>query len=324
MNAENPPMRALHLGPEGPTLRTDHPTPERAPGQALLRLLRAGICSTDLELIKGYYGYEGVLGHEFVAEVESADDPAWLGRRVVGSINLGCRRCPVCVGHGPEHCPHRTVLGIVAHDGAFADHLVLPEVNLHAVPHTVEDRRAVFVEPLAAALRIREQVVIPADGRVAVVGPGRLGLLIAQVMALGGARPTVLGRREESLELPARWGMATGLAKDAEDASFDLVVEATGNEAGLAESLRMIRPEGTLVLKSTFEGAAEVDLTPLVVNEIRVVGSRCGPFAPALRLLEQGAVDVLSLVEAEYALDDAMKALEHAERPGVLKVQLVA
>ena len=317
-------QRALYLGPEGPVLRTDHPTPERAPGQALLRLLRAGVCSTDLELIKGYYGYQGVLGHEFVAVVEAADDPAWVGQRVVGSINLGCRTCAVCVGRGPEHCPYRTVLGIVAQDGAFADYLVLPEVNLHIVPESVEDRRAVFVEPLAAALRIREQVVVPSDQRVAVVGPGRLGLLIAQVMALGGARPTVLGRREASLKLPSKWGLATGLATDAEAASFDLVVEATGNEAGLAESLRILRPEGTLVMKSTFEGAPQVDLTPLVVNEIRVVGSRCGPFAPALRLLERDAVDVLSLVEAEYALDDALVALEHAARPGVLKVQLVA
>ena len=316
-------MRALHLGPEGLTLRQDYPRPVPGPGQALLRLTRAGVCSTDLELVKGYYGYQGVLGHEFVAVVEEAEDATWVGKRVVGTINLGCRRCPVCVGSGPEHCPHRTVLGIVAHDGAFADYLTLPLANLLEVPPTVSDEKAVFTEPLAAALRLREQLAVPATARLAVVGPGRLGLLIAQVLALAGAQVTVFGRRLESLELPQSWGLETALSQDAETDSFDFVVEATGNQVGLAESLRLVRPLGTMVVKSTFQGAATIDLTKLVVAEITVVGSRCGPFEPALRLLEKNAIEVLPMIAAEYPLDEALAAMEHAARPGVLKVQLV-
>lgn len=315
-------MRALHLGDQGPELLEDYPQPTPGDGEALIRLRLAGVCSTDLELVKGYYGYRGVLGHEFVGVVDAAADEAWVGQRVVGTINLGCRRCPVCLGSGVEHCPHRTVLGIVAHDGAFADYLTLPIANLLAVPESVSDEQAVFTEPLAAALRIREQLRVPADERVAVVGPGRLGLLIAQVLALGGAQVTVLGRRIKSLVLPKRWGFDTGLASDAGADSFDFVVETTGNEAGLAESLRLVRPLGTLVLKSTFQGEAQVDLTKLVVGEITVVGSRCGPFAPALRLLERRAIDVDSMVVAEYPLDDALAAMEHAARPGVLKILL--
>ena len=326
-------MRALTLGDDGLSLRTDYPEPDlesppetapiRDPADwALVRLRLAGICSTDLELVKGYYGYRGVLGHEFVGTVEASAASEWVGKRVVGSINLACRECPTCYQLGGEHCPHRSVLGIVAHDGAFADLLMLPVANLLEVPTTVSDEAAVFTEPLAAALRIREQIRVPASERLAVVGPGRLGLLIAQVLALGGARVTVLGRRPESLELPTRWGLDTGLVGDAPSDGFDFVVEATGNEAGLAESLRLVRPLGTLVLKSTFAGAPGVDLTKLVVGELTVVGSRCGPFAPALALLEREAVDVLPLVHGEFALDDGLAAFERAAQPGVLKVLL--
>lgn len=314
-------MQALHLGDDGLSLR-DLPRPERGPGDALVRLTRAGICATDLELVKGYAGFRGVLGHEFVGVVEEADDGRWLGRRVVGTINLGCRRCRVCSGSGPEHCPHRTVLGIVGKDGAFADYLTLPEANLLAVPDALPDEAAVFTEPLAAALRIREQVRVPPTARLAVVGPGRLGLLIAQVFAVNGSSVTVLGRREASLELPRRLGLDAGLAAEQDDDAFDLVVEATGNEAGLAESLRLVRPRGTLVLKSTFAGQATVDLTKLVVAEITVVGSRCGPFAPALRLLESNAVAVEPLVEGEYRLAEGLAAFAHAARPGVRKILL--
>jgi threonine dehydrogenase-like Zn-dependent dehydrogenase len=315
-------MRALVLDDEGPTLAAEHPWPLRGAGEALIRVVKAGVCSTDLELVKGYAGFRGVLGHEFVGVVEEADDGSWVGRRVVGSINLGCRHCPVCVGEGPEHCPSRTVLGIIGKDGAFADLLTLPEVNLLPVPDSVEDDRAVFTEPLAAALRIREQLPVPPTARIAVVGPGRLGMLVGQVLALSGSRPRVLGRRATSLELPAQLGLETGLVEEAESDAFDLVVEATGNEAGLAHSLRLVRPQGTLVLKSTFQGQASVDLTKLVVGEVRVVGSRCGPFGPALRLLEQEAVQVLPLVDGDYPLDQAVEALQHAARPGVRKILL--
>jgi threonine dehydrogenase-like Zn-dependent dehydrogenase len=309
----------------------DYPRPLPQPGDALIRVRLAGICSTDLELVKGYAGFQGVLGHEFVGEVVEVNPPTeaggekqgeWLGRRVVGAINLGCRRCPVCLGEGPEHCPQRTVLGIIQHDGAFADYLTLPLANLIPAPETVADERAVFTEPLAAALRIREQIVVAPSARVAVVGPGRLGLLIGQVLALAGADVTMLGRRPESLELPASLGLVTTLVDEAPDNAFDVVVEATGNDAGLAHSLRLVRPLGTLVLKSTFHGRAQVDLTKLVVGEITVVGSRCGPFAPALRLLEQGAVEVEATIEAEYRLCDGLEAFAHASRPGARKILL--
>lgn len=314
-------MRALVLGGDGAGL-VEVPRPEPKDGEALLRVTLAGVCSTDLELIRGYAGFSGVLGHEFVAVVEAAADPAWLGRRVVGTINLGCRVCGECLAFGPEHCPRRTVLGIVGKDGIFADYATLPIANLLAVPDAVADAEAVFTEPLAAALRILDEVTVPPASRVAVVGPGRLGSLICQVLALSGARPVVLGRRRESLVLAERWGFAAGLLAEAPSEDFDLVVEATGNEHGLAESLRLVRPKGTLVLKSTFHGKASVDLTKVVVGEVKIVGSRCGPFAPALRLLERRAVDVASLVEGEYPLSRASEALEHAGRPGVRKILL--
>ncbi len=315
-------MKAVHLGEAGLALRDDLPRPRPAAGEALVRLTKMGICSTDLELVKGYRGFRGVLGHEFVGVVEETDDETWFGCRVVGTINLGCGQCPVCAGSGPEHCPHRTVLGIVGKDGAFAEYLTLPLVNLLAVPDDLPDEEAVFTEPLAAALRIREQIPVSPKARLAVVGPGRLGLLVAQVLALAGSRVTVLGRRDESLALPRRLGLDTGLAQEQDDDSYDLVAEATGNEAGLAESLRVVRPLGTLVLKSTFAGRATVDLSQLVVDEIQVVGSRCGPFEPALRLLATGAVSVTPLVAGEYPLARALEAFEHAARPGVRKILL--
>ena len=319
-------MRALYLEEGHLALIDDYPRPEAGADDALIRVSRAGICSTDLELVKGYAGgFRGVLGHEFVGVVEAVGAPEmgeWIGRRVVGGINLGCRRCPVCLGEGPEHCPNRTTLGIHHKDGVFADYVTLPVVNLLAVPDGVADEEAVFTEPLAAALRIREQTMVRPSARVAVVGPGRLGLLVAQVLALAGTGVMVLGRRAASLALPQALGLATGLVDEAADNSFDFVVEATGNDAGFAHSLRIVRPRGTLVLKSTFHGNANINLTKLVVAEINVVGSRCGPFAPALRLLERGAVQVRPLVEAGYPLDDALAAFEHAARPGVRKVLL--
>jgi len=330
-------MQALVLHEGVLTYHPDHPQPEPGPDEALIRVSLAGICSTDLEVVKGYGGgFSGVLGHEFVGVVErtgSADTNGWIGRRVAGSINVGCGRCPVCLGDGPEHCLNRTVLGIHRRDGVFADYLTLPVSNLYAVPDSVSDEEAVFTEPLAAAMRIREQLVLRPTARIAVVGPGRLGLLVAQVMALAAADVLVLGRRPESLELPARLGLKTGLTDDQADNSFDFVVEATGNDAGFAHSLRLTRPMGTLVLKSTFHGNADINLTKLVVDEINVVGSRCGPFAPALRLLEiSGRIEgevvaglgvrVRPLIDGEYPLRDALTAFDHAARPGVRKILL--
>lgn len=314
-------MRALVLADGGARIVEDRPRPAPAPGEALVRVLVAGICATDLELIKGYAGFRGILGHEFVGRVEECAAPGWTGRRVVGTINLGCGECAECLEAGPEHCPRRTVLGIAGRDGAFADVLALPVENLLAVPEGLADEEAVFTEPLAAALRIPQQLADLQRGRVAVVGPGRLGLLIAQVLGLKH-EVTVFGRSRGSLELPRELGLATALVDDAASDAWGLVVEATGNADGFAAALEMVRPRGTLVLKSTFAGTPALDLTKLVVGEVTVMGSRCGPFAPALELLAGGGVRVRPLIEAEYALADALAALEHAARPGVRKILL--
>jgi threonine dehydrogenase-like Zn-dependent dehydrogenase len=315
-------MQALVLQDGKLSYRNDYEQPRPAEGEALVRVILAGICATDLEIVKGYGGYSGVLGHEFVGVVEEAADDTWVGQRVTGTINLGCGECDICLGQGPEHCLQRRVLGIAEKDGVFADYVTLPLQNLVPVPDGVGDEDAVFVEPLAAAVRIREQVKVKPTARVAVVGPGRLGLLVAQVLSLGGTVVTVLGRSERSLQLPRELGLQTGLVDEASDSSFDFVVEATGNDQGLAHALRLVRALGTLVMKSTFHGAATVDLTKLVVDEITVVGSRCGPFEPALRLLARQAVAVGPLIDGRYPLREAQQALEHAAQPGVRKILL--
>jgi len=316
------PMQALLLSDNRISYHADHPAPKAAPGEALIRVRLAGICATDLELVKGYAGFNGIAGHEFVGRVEEAEDKDWIGRRVVGAINLGCRKCTVCLGAGPEHCPRRTVLGIIGKDGVFAEYVTLPLANLLTVPDEVADEEAVFTEPLAAALRIREQARIRPSDRIAVVGPGRLGLLAAQVLRAAGGEVAVFGRNEPSLRLPRSWGFESRPVEEGGSDSFDLVVEATGNEAGLAHSLRLVRPEGTLILKSTFQGQSRIDLTGLVVKEISVIGSRCGPFAPALRLLARREIRVREMIEAEYPLSEGIAAFEHAARPGSLKVLL--
>ncbi len=318
-------MIAVHLSDNQLTLKTDQPQPQPRPGEALLRVRLAGICSTDLEIVRGYVpDFSGVLGHEFVGEVVAcADDASWVGRRVTGSINIACGECAVCHVDGPEHCPERTVLGILNKDGVMAEYVTLPIRNLVAIPETVSDEMAVFTEPLAAAVRIREQVKIRPTARVAVVGPGRLGMLIGRVLALAGTEVTMLGRRESpSLSLAARWGLSTAVVSTIPDDSFDLVVEATGNIHGFEHALRLVRPLGTLVMKSTYAESPPVDMTKIVVGEITVVGSRCGPFAPAVRLLQQGQVAVEDLITAVYPLRDALTAFEKAAEPGVLKVLL--
>ncbi|MCB8962591.1 MAG: alcohol dehydrogenase catalytic domain-containing protein [Ardenticatenales bacterium] len=303
----------------------DYPQPEPAPGEALIKILVAGICSTDLEIIRGYGDLQGVLGHEFVGVVEAVakdEDAGWIGRRVVGTISLGCQTCHECLSRGFAHCPNRTTVGIIGRDGVFADYVCLPVANLLEVPESVAPEAAVFTEPLAAALRIREQIRIPPGQEMAVIGPGRLGLLVGLVLALDGSPVRMLGRSLRSLDLPAMLGLATGLTQDFPDNQYDFVVEVTGNAAGFAEALRLVRPLGTMVLKSTFAGDVNFNLTKLVVSEINLVGSRCGPFAPALRLLAQGVIPTNALVEATYPLAHGLDALTHAARPGVRKVLL--
>ena len=318
-------MRALVLD-DGLKLKRDYPTPnpQHMPeGEALVRVTQAGVCNTDLELIKGYVGFRGVLGHEFVGLVEACPaDPSWVGRRVVGEINAACGQCATCRAGRPTHCPERTTLGIEGRDGAFADYLTLPVENLHAVPESASDDQAVFVEPLAAALEITDQVHLRPTERVVVLGDGKMGQLIAQVLRLTGCDLTLIGRHQEKLDLLVAQGIDTRLAShsDVPDITADVVVEATGTPSGFEMAQTLLRPRGKLVLKSTYHGLPQADLTRVVVEEVQVIGSRCGPFAPALRLLAQGLVDVQPLIQARYPLDQGVEALERAAVKGTLKV----
>ena len=300
----------------------DYPKPTRGVGDALIRVRVAGICATDLEIVRGYMGFRGVLGHEFVGEVEEADDADWLGRRVVGEINCGCGTCSYCLRGLERHCPSRSVLGILDRDGAFAEYLTLPLRNLHVVPDAIPDEEAVFTEPLAAALEIPEQVPLRPTDEVAVLGDGRLGSLIAQVLHLFGCSLLVVGRHEEKLAILRQRGIATGALDEVEERSFDLVVEATGSAEGLQTAIGLTRPRGTVVLKSTVASTTSFDTARLVVDEITVVGSRCGPFEPALRLLEQRSVDVRSMISATFPLTQGEEAMEYAARRDALKVLL--
>jgi threonine dehydrogenase-like Zn-dependent dehydrogenase len=313
-------MRALWLEAQQLTLRDDLPRPQPPPGEALVRVLRAGICNTDLELTRGYYPFRGVLGHEFVGVVESGGP--WQGRRVCGEINAACGRCGPCRRGDVTHCDQRTVLGIVNRDGAFAQYLTLPEQNLHAVPDAVPDDEAVFTEPLAAALEILEQVHLRPTDTAAVVGDGKLGQLCAQVLALTGCRVLALGRHPGKLEVLRARGVQTALVSEAPNWRVDVAVECTGQAAGFEAARRLVRPRGTLVLKSTYAGALTLDMSQVVVDELSLVGSRCGPFEPGLELLARRAVDVQPLIHARYPLQDGLRAFEHAQRPGTLKVLL--
>jgi threonine dehydrogenase-like Zn-dependent dehydrogenase len=314
-------MRGLWLEGQTIRLRDDLPRPEPAAGEARVRVLVAGICNTDLELVRGYYPFTGILGHEFVGRVEAAlDAEQWIGRRVVGEINASCGTCAACGAGRPTHCERRTVLGIRGRDGAFAESLTLPLANLHEVPAGIADETAVFVEPLAAALEIQEQVAIGPRDRVVVVGDGKLGNLVAQTLALTGCALTVIGRHPAKLALLAARGLATALAGDVPRAEADVVVECTGNPEGLDLARIAVRPRGTIVLKSTYRGSASVDISRIVVDEITLVGSRCGPFPPALALLADGRVDVRPLVHARFPLHEAVAAFAEAARPGVMKV----
>jgi threonine dehydrogenase-like Zn-dependent dehydrogenase len=314
-------LRALWLENRTLRLREDVPRPAPSPGEALVRVSLTGVCNTDLELVRGYYPYTGVPGHEFVGIVESAPEaPEWTGRRVVGEINAVCGSCPTCRAGRPTHCERRTVLGIVNRNGAFASHLTLPVVNLHRVPDGVSDETAVFTEPTAAALEIQQQVRVTSADRVVVVGPGKLGHLVAQTLAATGCDLLVVGRGRGALERLEARGIRTGTAGELEDRAADLAVECTGSPEGLEVARRAVRPRGTIILKSTYEGRASLDMAPFVVDEITLVGSRCGPFPPALELLARGVVDPAPLVDARYDLADVVQAFEHAARPGVLKV----
>ncbi|GAB4505790.1 MAG: alcohol dehydrogenase catalytic domain-containing protein [Anaerolineales bacterium] len=311
-------MKAVWL--ESNRLDLREVAPPEMPGEALVRIRKAGICSTDLELVKGYYPFTGIPGHEFVGEVVEADDPSWIGQRVVGDINVVCGACEQCLAGRSTHCEKRTVLGIVNRHGTFAEYTRLPLVNLHRVPAAVPDELAVFTEPLAAALEIQQQVHIQPTDRVLLVGAGRLGQLIAQTLALTGCDLRVLARHSRQKNLLAARGIGIIAEEDVQPWRWDVVVEATGSPVGFDLARRAIRPRGTLVMKSTYKGEMTVNFSSIVVDEIQIIGSRCGPFEPALRLLEKKEVDPSGLIAAEFRLEEALQAFAHAAQPGVLKV----
>jgi len=315
-------MRALYLEHGQLHYREDVKPPDCQAHEALIRVDLAGICATDLALVKGYAGFSGIPGHEFVGHVVASPDETWLGARVVGSINLGCGHCHVCQTQGPAHCQQRQVLGIRGKPGAFAEYLSLPLGNLHVVPEHVSNVQAVFTEPLAAAVNVAKQTEHLSPQKVALIGAGRLGFLIAQVMAVRFPDLVVMGRRDASLDVVRRLGLATMLVDDAVDQTFDLVIESSGHTAGLAQALRIVRAQGTIVLKSTFADKVSLDLSPIVVREIQVLGSRCGPFEDALHLLASDAIQVAPLIDAEYALEDGLEAFLLAAKPGIRKVLL--
>jgi alcohol dehydrogenase len=314
--------------------------PRLKPGWALIRVRLAGICNTDIEILKGYHNFQGTLGHEFVGEVvrvSSPKDAHWIGRRVVGEINLSCaglgfrNTCSYCRREIPTHCARRKVLGIIGHDGAFAEFLALPVVNLHQVPENVPDEAAVFTEPLAAACEILEQVNLREHREAAVIGDGKLAQGIARVLQAASSRSgrradprvTMIGKHESKLRLARAAGISTlnvtsPAARRAD--AFTLTVEATGSPSGLALAQKITVPRGTLVLKSTFHGPANVETWPIVVKELIVLGSRCGPFPAALKLLRSGGVDPRPLITRVFDLKNAAEAIRYAQQPGVMKV----
>jgi alcohol dehydrogenase len=312
-------MNAL-LYADGLQWTTDHPPPPRRPGWAMLDVLLAGICRTDLEITRGYMGFRGVLGHEFVGRVSACDQPSWIGKRVVGEINAGCGECETCRQGLPRHCPQRSVLGILNLDGCLAQQCALPVANLHEVPEEVSDDEAVFVEPLSAAFELLEQIPLGRRERCVVLGDGKLGILCAWALATTGAPVTLVGHHPENLRL-AQWRQVQTTATLAQaPCHADLVVEATGSEKGLADAIRLCRPRGTLALKSTLATQGALNLAPIVINELTVVGSRCGPFGRGLKEMEGHHFPVQRLIAARYPLKEGLAAFARAGRPGMLKV----
>ncbi len=315
-------MLAVHLE-NGAVDLHDDPIPRRPEGFALMRLLCGGICRTDLELQRGYYGFTGTPGHEFVGEVVEADDRDWVGRRVVGEINLACGRCAWCLRCLGRHCPNRTVLGILNYPGAFREFLTLPERNLHEVPDELPTDEAVFVEPLAAAFEILDQLELPCNAHVAVLGDGKLGLLIALVLNVYGYRVHLYGKHEGKLWIARREGVATEVVHGPlPEKAYRWVVDATGSQEGLREAIRMTEPRGTVVLKSTLHGLVGVDTAPVIVNEINLLGSRCGRFEPAIDLLSRHLIPVEEMISDRMPLAEAPRAFARAAEKGVIKVLL--
>ena len=316
------PDTMLALEFDGQLQLVERPVPAPKGTEVLIRVRVAGICNTDLEITKGYMDFRGILGHEFVGEVITSDSEDWIGKRVVGEINLGCGECDWCLGGLSRHCPQRTVLGISGKDGAFAEYMTLPLDNLHPVPDSIPDSRAVFTEPLAAAVEILEQVPVDPAWRVLIIGDGKLAILITRVLMQLGFDLTVLGLVPSKLELFRMSGAKIIQQPDDPGTGYDLVVEASGSPDGWHCAMAAVRPRGIIVLKSTYHGSLDWNTAPLVINEINVVGSRCGPFAPALKILSEPSFETQDIVEAVFPFDRALDAFERSQSPNAMKVIL--
>jgi len=303
-------------------LRHDSTLPVRAEGDALIKICMAGICQTDLEIIRGYMAFRGILGHEFVGMVVESADPSLIGKRVVGEINCVCGSCANCLSGMTHHCTGRTVLGIDGRDGAFAEYLVLPEKNLHLVPDTISNEEAVFVEPLAACYRILEQVCVQKEDNVLVLGDGRLGLLCAQVLKTARCRVTLIGKHRKKLSLAEGLGIKTGLIYAATGELFDMAVDCTGSPEGLQRALHSVKPQGIIIVKTTTASSRDLDLNSLVINEIQLLGSRCGPFPPAINALEKKQIKVSPLISHIFAFNDALAGFDVAQQKGAIKILL--
>jgi threonine dehydrogenase-like Zn-dependent dehydrogenase len=315
-------MLALYCGADRKVSLRELPQPKPGPGEALIRVTLAGVCGTDLQILRGYHDFQGILGHEFVGVVAGPPGSSWLGKRVVGEINVSCGDCDLCRKGLTRHCRTRRVIGIKDRDGAFAPYLTLPEANLLAVPRQVEDEAAVFTEPLAAALAAVDAVPLPRKTPVLVVGDGRLGLLISFALALSEAEVHLVGHHRDHLSLAQPYGVATFLEKDLPPGDYAVVVEASAAAAGLDLALARVRPKGTVIMKSTYAARYPLESANLVVPEVRLIGSRCGPMGPALRLLARGLINHRALIDRRFPLSQGIEALEWAQRPGMLKVLL--
>jgi threonine dehydrogenase-like Zn-dependent dehydrogenase len=316
--------------------QTDYPLPKPHEKEALIRITRAGICNTDIEIIKSYMSFSGIPGHEFTGIVEECEEKNLIGKRVVGEINIGCNKCSYCRKKMQNHCPDRSVLGILNKDGAFAEYITLPVGNLHLIPDSISDEEAVFVEPLAAAFEILRQVSISSSDEVCVLGDGKLGLLAGQVLASTACNLVVAGKHKEKLSILEEMGIKTELvstdtageihrsSRQREDGGgqFDIVIDCTGSPLGIKSALHMVRPGGKIILKTTVAESVPLDVNQFVIREVTLIGSRCGPFPPAINAIETKKVDLSGLVSGTYALEDGIKAIEFASRRGVLKVIL--
>jgi len=314
-------MKATYF--DGKQIILDENFPDPQSDETLVRVNLAGICGTDLEILDGYMEYTGILGHEFVGTVEKSRNPTMVGKRVVGEINAGCGKCDSCMNGMQRHCPSRTVLGILKRDGAFAEFLSLPEKNLHVIPDSISNEQAVFVEPLAAAFEIKEQVSLKPEWNVAVVGDGRLAQLIIQVIKLTCSNITCFGKHESKLEGLVQSGIKIKIGIESTDEKlFDLVVEATGSNSGFVDTMKLVKPRGIVILKSTIASRENLDLTPTIINEITLIGSRCGLFKPAIDALASGIISVNSMIDSTFPLEKFEDAIVHAKKPNTLKVFL--